>query len=198
MHIYIIIYIYIYICNLVSISLNALLIRPEAWELQGRVCSRQRHHPRWRRCLRPSWAGRIWKDPCLNIDLGVLGCPGISWIIASYASFGVLLRNSVQDRSVSHCSLPWATRICFRIMFFRVCARPKEKVPVPIEQLGEHPSCTAAVLKWGVKSNVPTPGIHRWLFIHGFQQAECSILTLFHVTYKPGSSNLRGWKSVEL
>jgi hypothetical protein len=80
-YIYIIIYmiyIYIYICNLVSISLKALLIRPEAWELQGRVCSRQRHHPRWRRCLRPSWAGRIWKDPCLNIDLGM------SWNILDY------------------------------------------------------------------------------------------------------------------
>ena len=86
--------------NQVSISLKVVLIRPEAWELQGKVCrvcrvwrvrSRQRHHQRRRRCLRPS-AARIWKDLCFNIDLGM------SWNILDdcftlYASFGVLLRN---------------------------------------------------------------------------------------------------------
>ena len=36
---------------------------------------------------------------------------------------------------------------------FRVCTRPKEKVPVPIEQLGEQPLRTAAVLKWRMKSD---------------------------------------------
>ena len=142
--------------------------------------------------LETQWAWRVWKDAGLNIAW-------ICWIawnildncfirlhvlpLESYFAIQSKIDLLVTIHFLECRKLPRATRICFRIMFFRVCTRPKEKVPVPIEQLGEQPSCTAAVLTWGVKSNVPISDICRWLFIHGFQQAEWRNFDCFSMSY---------------